>query len=123
MWKAQKDYNSRWLQKLPDLTLTNGIWQNRDQRFICSHLKKETAMSKENVQELMTENVRLREVLEEQFQKISILEKTILSLSCSDDIKKQDLLLKIIKAHPDCYTKLEFDEAFENASREATHKG
>lgn len=59
---------------------------------------------KEQVQKLTEE----RDVLIDQLAKVGAL----------GDTKKEELLRKVIKAHPDCYNWTEFDDAFHEAAKQ-----
>lgn len=64
----------------------------------------------------MAENARAEEIIKELLKRVDVLEQTIASLSGTNDAKKVELLLKVIKAHPDCYTTEEYAEAFGEAT-------
>lgn len=63
----------------------------------------ETIELKTRVEELEKEN----EILKQQLAKIG-------GLDCAAKVK---LLKKVLDAHPDCYNKIEFEEAFNDACK------
>ncbi|MFZ2949734.1 MAG: hypothetical protein WA003_09650 [Desulfuromonadaceae bacterium] len=70
----------------------------------------------------MTDLDRAKEVIGELLNKIVVLEQTVVSLSGADSPKKMELLTKVIKAHPDCYSQIEFDEAFKEESEKPEYR-
>ena len=82
-------------------------------------MQTEMEILRAKVVELTKENVDLRVKLDELFETRDTLEKDLARVGGVSDEKKEALLLKVIKAHPDCYTQAEMDEAFPEAVKKA----
>lgn len=68
-----------------------------------THLQIQAHELKARVKELEKEN--------------AVLQQTVVKLGALGDAEKRRLLLKVLKEHPDCYTSIEFEEAFDESAK------
>jgi hypothetical protein len=68
------------------------------------------------IMELEEEAVNLKAKIIELATENEFIKKEIARVGSYGNEKKGALLLKVVKAHPDCYSQEEFNEAFEEAT-------
>jgi len=78
-------------------------------------MDEEKEVLKAKIEDLETEAVKLKARIIELTKENEFLKKELARVGSYGDDRKKELLLKVVIAHPDCYSKEEFSEAVEEA--------